>query len=105
VLTLLSGSESSSISNIKLTIPVHTALISKEQEKAKKLGLREKGLDQPHYSIQQIEGYDLICYKENIHIPRSLRKLQIVLSWCHEYLLHPGQTRTETKKTIRNTMT
>jgi hypothetical protein len=25
------------------------------------------------------------------------------MSWYHEYLLHPGQTRTE--KTIRNTMT
>jgi hypothetical protein len=29
--------------------------------------------------------------------------LTSVLSWYHEYLLHPGQTRTE--KTIRNTMT
>jgi hypothetical protein len=81
---------------------VHTALIFKEQTKVK--GLIEKGLAQPHYSIQHIEGYDLICYKENIQIPQSLRKLQRVLSWYHEYLLHPGQTRTETKKTIRNTM-
>jgi hypothetical protein len=58
-LTLLSGSENNSISNIKLTIPVHTALIFKEQAKVK--GLREKGLAQPHYSIQHIEGYDLLC--------------------------------------------
>jgi hypothetical protein len=35
------------------------------------------------------------------YIPQSLR--QRVLFWHHEYLLHPGQTRTE--KTIRNTMT
>jgi hypothetical protein len=35
VLTLLSGSENSSISNIKLTIPMHTALIFKEQAKVK----------------------------------------------------------------------
>jgi hypothetical protein len=34
-LTLLSGSENSSISNIKLTIPIHTALIFKEQAKVK----------------------------------------------------------------------
>jgi hypothetical protein len=34
-------------------------------------------------------------------IPQSLR--QRVLSWYHEYLLHPGKTRTE--NTIRNTMT
>jgi hypothetical protein len=52
VLTLLSGSENNSISNIKLTIPMHTALILKEQAKVK--GLREKGLAQPHYSIQHI---------------------------------------------------
>jgi hypothetical protein len=31
VLTLLSGSENNSISNIKLTIPMHTVLIFKEQ--------------------------------------------------------------------------
>jgi hypothetical protein len=35
VLTLLSGSESNSISNIRLTIPMHTALIFKEQAKVK----------------------------------------------------------------------
>jgi hypothetical protein len=101
VLTLLLGSENNSISNIKLTIPMHTALIFKEQAKVKQKGLREKGLSQPHYSIQHIEGYDLLCYKEKTYIPQSLR--QRVLSWYHEYLLHLGQTRTE--KTIRNTMT
>jgi hypothetical protein len=60
VLTLLSGSENNSISNIKLTIPMNTALIFKEQAKVKDTGLREKGLAQPHYSIQHIEGYDLL---------------------------------------------
>jgi hypothetical protein len=42
VLTLLSGSENNSISNIKLTIPIHTALIFKEQAKVKELGTRIK---------------------------------------------------------------
>jgi hypothetical protein len=37
VLTLLSGSENNSISNIKLTIPMHTDLIFKEQAKVKGL--------------------------------------------------------------------
>jgi hypothetical protein len=74
VLTLLSGSENNSISNIKSTIPMHIALIFKEQEKVKEIGLRQKGLDQPHYSIQHIEGYDLLCYKELIYIPQSLRR-------------------------------
>jgi hypothetical protein len=64
VLTLLSGSENNSISNIKLTM--HTALIFKEQAKVKEPRLTEKGLAQPHYSIQHIEGYDLLCYKDNM---------------------------------------
>jgi hypothetical protein len=64
LLTLLSGSENNSISNIKLTIPMHNALIFKEQTKVKGLEIREKGLTQPHYSIQHIEGYDLHCYKD-----------------------------------------
>jgi hypothetical protein len=38
VLTLLSESENSSISNIKSTIPMHTALIFKEQAKVKETG-------------------------------------------------------------------
>jgi hypothetical protein len=62
-LTLLSGSENNSISNIKF--PMHTALIFKEQAKVKDTRLREKGLAQPHYSIQNIEGYHLLCYKDN----------------------------------------
>jgi hypothetical protein len=72
VLTLLSGSENNSITHIKLIIPMHNALIFKEQAKVK--GLREKGLAQPHYSIQHIEGYDLLCYKEKIYILQSLRQ-------------------------------
>jgi hypothetical protein len=40
VLTLLSGSENKSISNIKLIIPMHTVLIFKEQAKLKDKGLR-----------------------------------------------------------------
>jgi hypothetical protein len=65
VLTLFSGSENNSISNIKSTIPMHTALIFNEQAKVKEPGIREKGLAQPHYSIQHIERYDLLCYEAN----------------------------------------
>jgi hypothetical protein len=68
VFTLLSRSENNSISNIKSIIPMHTALIFKEQAKVK--SLTEKGLSQPHYSIQHIEGCDLLCYnqyKQDLH--------------------------------------
>ena len=71
-LTLLSESENS---NIKF--PTHTALIFKEQMKVP--GLRKKGLSQPHCAMQYIEGYALLCYKDKIYIPQSLR--QKVLSW------------------------
>jgi hypothetical protein len=47
-LTLLSGSENNNINIIQYTIPMHTALIFKEQAKVKEPGLREKGLAQPH---------------------------------------------------------
>jgi hypothetical protein len=63
--TLLSGSENSSISNFKSTILIHTALIFKEQRKVKDTGSRENGIAQPHYSIQRIDGYDILCYKVN----------------------------------------
>jgi Integrase zinc binding domain len=78
---------------------MHTAFIFKEQMKVQ--GLREKGLSQTHYSMQHIESYDLLCFKDKMYIPQSLR--QRVFSWYHEYLLHQGQTCTE--QTIRNTMT
>jgi hypothetical protein len=71
VLALLSGSENNIISDIEF--PMHTALIFREQAKVKEPGLREKGLAQPHYSIQHIEGYYLLCYKEKIYIHQSLR--------------------------------
>jgi hypothetical protein len=56
-------------------IPSWRALIFKEQAKVKEPWLREKGLAQPHYSIQHIEGNDLLSYQEKIkiYIPQSLR--------------------------------
>jgi hypothetical protein len=74
-LIILSGSENNSISNIKLLTLIHTVLIFKEQAKVKQSGLREKSLSQTHYSIQHIEGYDFLCYKEKIYIPQSLRQM------------------------------
>jgi hypothetical protein len=77
------------ISNVKF--PLHTALIFMEQMKVQ--GLREKGLSQSHYSLQHIEGYKILCFKDKIYIPQPLR--QRVLFWYHAYLL----------QTIRNAMT
>jgi hypothetical protein len=43
---------------------MHTALIFKEQAKVKDTGFREKVSAQPHYLIQHIEEYYLLCYKD-----------------------------------------
>jgi hypothetical protein len=68
-LTLLSELEQS---NIKF--PIHTALIFIEQTRVN--GLREKGSSQPYYSTKHVEGYDLLCYKDKIYIPQSLRQIK-----------------------------
>jgi hypothetical protein len=60
-LTLLSGSENSSISYIKFSM--HTVLIFKEKSKLKVLRLKEKSLVWPHYSKQHIEENYFLCYK------------------------------------------
>jgi hypothetical protein len=68
-LTLLSESEQS---NIKF--PMNTALIFKEQTRVNGLRETEKRLSQQHYSMQHIEGNDLLCFKDKIYIPQSLRQ-------------------------------
>jgi hypothetical protein len=65
-LKLLSQIEDNKLRTIKLQTSMCTALILKEQEKIKEPGFREKILAQHQYSIQGIEGYDLICYKDNM---------------------------------------
>ena len=72
VLALLSESE---FSNIKF--PMHTALIFREQMKVQ--GLRKKGLSQPHYTMQHIEGYDLLCFKDKIYIPSVFKTKSTIL--------------------------
>jgi hypothetical protein len=41
--TFIPGSENSSISNIKIAIPIHTALIFNEQTKVNNQGIKRKG--------------------------------------------------------------
>ena len=38
-------------------------------------------------------GEQLACYDGRIYVPQKLRKN--VVMWYHEYLCHPGETRTE----------
>lgn len=38
-------------------------------------------------------GEQLICHKDKIYVPEILRRH--VVNWYHEYLMHPGESRTE----------
>jgi hypothetical protein len=62
---------------------MHTALIFKEQGKVKEPEIREKSFAKPHYSIQHIEGYDLLCYKENTQDLHSLIIETENKAYCH----------------------
>jgi hypothetical protein len=65
-LTLLSESENSNIE-----FPMHTSLIFKE--KINVPGLRDKGLSQPTYTMQHIEGMTFCVIKLNLYISQSLQ--------------------------------
>jgi hypothetical protein len=71
---------------------MHTALIFKEQAKVKDIGLREKGLAQPHYSIQHIEGYDLLCYKEYFYLNYKDRLLIFYTDFYQSKLTDSGNS-------------
>jgi hypothetical protein len=66
LLKLLSGSETISISNAKLMIPMSTALIFfKEQAKSRGYRITRQGISASDYSVHYIKGFDLLCYKNN----------------------------------------
>jgi hypothetical protein len=75
VLTLLSGS-GNSISNIKSIIPIHTALIFKEQAKVKEPGLRERAYTSLITQYKILKGMILFDTKKSnkIYIPQSFRQ-------------------------------
>ena len=54
-----------------------------------------------HFGMKTLEGADLLTHDGKICIPDKLQGR--VLSWCHECLAHPGETRTE--ETIRQFFT
>jgi hypothetical protein len=102
-LTLLTQSENSSISNVKLSIPLHNALIFKEQTKAKESGLSEKGLASPSSLL------NTIYWKIRSALLQRQQSRSTFLNHREISKEHcPGtmntlQTRIE--KAIRNTMT
>ncbi len=72
--------------------PLQPLLVAKYQEKDKKLKkkMKEKPSD---FSTISVEGQDLITHKNKIYIPEHLQLKTV--AWYHEYLEHPGETRTD----------
>jgi hypothetical protein len=69
VFTLLSGSENNSISNIELTITIHTAMIFKEQAKVKVVNLLKTKLDiLVTFSLPEFNLKKQICSSWAYHV-------------------------------------
>ena len=93
------------------TFPLTFKHIHKVQRSDDKLLELLKSHDK--YSLKIFRGggkhYELIVYQDKIVIPTNLQRR--VVEWYHEYLCHPGETRTEqtirqyyTWKSIRKTV-
>ena len=79
--------------------PLSFKIISSFQQcDASTTALVNKDVEQKHVSRQVFHGGEqLVCYDGKIYVPPALRAN--VVTWYHEYLCHPGETRTE--ETIR----
>ena len=80
--------------------PLSGKLIQKYQH-ANKLLRRHSRAQRGLYGHRTLENVKVITYKDKVYIPAALQ--QRVVEWYHEYLCHPGESRTE--ETIRRTMT
>jgi hypothetical protein len=80
--------------------PMQIPNISKMQDKDKLL-MKELTKSDHKYELTKIERTALLTLNGNILIPTEI--INSFIGWYHQYLWHPGATRTEA--TIRNTMT
>jgi hypothetical protein len=85
----------------KLIFPLSPDLIAKYQRKDKTLNKKIQAGQSTNFNTMTVEGIEVITYKDKIYIPQHLQ--QRVVAWYHEYLVHPGQSRTEA--TIRQNFT
>ena len=69
--------------------PMAPKEIRSHQKKDKKLQQYLQSSDD--YYLKEVEGKDLIMYKNKIYIPSTLKDR--VMDWYHTYLVHPGSTR------------
>ena len=72
--------------------PVAPALLQDTQTKCETL-LVLQTKDPTPFSLKEVEGFELVHYKDKIYIP--LRLTRRVAKWYHEILVHPGTSRLE----------
>jgi hypothetical protein len=80
--------------------PMQIPYIAKMQNKDKSL-MKELMKSDHKYELTKIEPTAVLTLNDKIFTPTAIRNP--VIDWYHQYLCHPGATRTEA--TIRNTMT
>ena len=80
--------------------PMSPSLIAKRQKTDKKLHSSIKK-DPKAYSTRKVEDVELVTKDDRICVPSTVQSR--IVSWYHEYLAHPGETRTEA--TIRQLFT
>lgn len=80
--------------------PMSPRLIAKYQKKDK--ALKKELFERPSkYDLSIIEEVELVTKDTKIYVPARLQHR--IVEWYHEYLAHPGQTRTE--ETIKQLFT
>ena len=70
-------------------------LIAKKQTTDKRLQQLLKSDKSKLFAIKQMEGIDVIHYKDKVYVPYVLQLRMI--AWYHEYLSYPGNMRKEEK--------
>jgi RNase H-like domain found in reverse transcriptase len=75
--------------------PLSPVLISKYQRLDKTLKQKAMSTTNQNFSTKKLEGVEVITYQGKIYIPVQLQ--QCVVAWYHEYLAHPGESRTEAR--------
>ena len=74
------------------TFPLDMKLLAKAQLNDKTLRAKvRKHLDD--FTERKVEETPVLLYQGRIYVPPSLRKR--IINWYHEFLCHPGETRTE----------
>ena len=74
--------------------PLSPILIAKYQRLDKQLKQKLISTTNQNFTTKTIEGVEVITYQGKICIPVQLQQC-VVLAWYHEYLAHPGKSRTE----------